>query len=142
MMLDAILYRSVAKIDERGEAEKIMVKLAQMRNSRAGITGILHREEDIFYHWMEGPSDAVNLLFTAIEKDRRHHKLTVLMRAPQSSRRFENWALCHSAKYSASLFDWAVEKQISILSAKPFEILGFLEHCAKMSDENQRRSRL
>lgn len=133
MQIDAILYRSVARIDERGEAEKVMVRLAQLRNSRNGITGILHREEDIFYHWMEGPPEAINTLFPAIERDRRHHKLSVLLRGPQSYRRFESTALCHSANNTASLFDWAVEKHISILNANPLEILGFLEHCAAIS---------
>lgn len=141
MQIDGILYRSVAKIDEQGEAEKVMVKLARLRNSKSGITGILHREEDIFYHWMEGPPEALNLLFPAIERDRRHHKLSLLLRGPQTARRFEKWSLCHSAQNAASIFDWAVEKRISILNAKPSEILDFLEHCAEISSEKLRKRR-
>ncbi|MEO1909275.1 MAG: BLUF domain-containing protein [Paracoccus sp. (in: a-proteobacteria)] len=80
MQLVGILYRSEALILEGSESEQAMRAWSLHNNATNGITGILHRESDIYHQWLEGPDVAVSDTFDRISRDARHRNIQVLAR--------------------------------------------------------------
>ncbi len=128
--LYAILYRSSALIPERSADEIAMRDTAIARNAAAHITGLLHREDDIFYQWLEGPEAAVDTVFGSITRDPRHHSLEVLSRQPLAHRHFPDWSMGYTSVNAISLFDWASTREISLRVADGASILRFLQECS------------
>lgn len=130
--LSALLYRSSALIPERSEEERLIIDTALSRNARLGVTGYLHREVDVFFQWLEGPTESVDAIFASIERDPRHEALQVLLRASVLERRFEGWAMGYTSRHTVSLFDWASDLGLSLNGLDQSGIIRFLEHCARL----------
>lgn len=124
----SLLYKSLALLPERDTHELDMLNQAVSRNQREGVTGILHRESDAYFQWLEGPRQAVEAIYSTIQKDSRHHRVVCLSEGGQDRRFFENWSMAYSNSNDESLFDWAVAENLSLLNPDPAEILAFLLH--------------
>ena len=103
-----------------------MVEAAIARNSRDGITGILHRESDTYFQWLEGTQEAVEKVYSSIEHDSRHNHVECLVRGPIANRIFSRWSMAYSNYDEESLFDWAAENEVSLRTPDPQDILEFL----------------
>lgn len=127
----AILYRSDARTAAGSNADQQILSAAQDRNTSLNVTGFLHRENDVFYQWLEGPADAVRQIFSSILKDPRHHHVKKLSEIPLSNRNFHAWPMAYSDESITSLFDWAAKADISLQMVRPDQILSFLLFCAQ-----------
>lgn len=125
-----VLYSSVAEVAEQDPANLDIVTIAIERNRAQGVTGFLHREEDLFFQWIEGPAAVVDTLWQAIRRDPRHSRITELATGALPLRQFERWSMGYSTQSRASLFDWMAEKGGSRRSDDPNLILEFLRHSA------------
>ena len=73
-----------------------LLRSCRGRNHKNGITGMLIYIEGNFIEAIEGPEAAVKNLFSSIEKDSRHHEITVLFEetfANDTLRSFPNWSM-------------------------------------------------
>lgn len=77
--------------------EKELESLGQQaaaKNTELGVTGILMASGGMFYQVIEGPPEAVNGLFSAIEEDDRHTDVLVLgVEEGVTSRLFPGWSM-------------------------------------------------
>lgn len=127
----AILYRSDALTARDSAADQQILLEARTRNAAQDVTGFLHRESDVFYQWIEGPTAAVRQIFMSIENDPRHENVEKLSEISITDRDFSSWAMGSSEKTGMSLFDWASREGVSLRTVQPQEILIFLLHCAR-----------
>ena len=68
---------------------------SRINNARAGITGALIVNSGFFAQVLEGPREAVEQVFEAIQQDRRHSDVQVLLATPITVRAFPNWAMAY-----------------------------------------------
>jgi uncharacterized membrane protein len=128
--LQALLYRSEALSPESRVKERQFLAMARQDNAQNSITGFLHRENDIYYQWLEGPELDVAALFDKIAKDDRHQNVEVLSRHPILTRNFPSWTMAYASATQCSLFDWAAERGIGLHPPRPEDILAFMRDCA------------
>ncbi|WP_017999944.1 BLUF domain-containing protein [Paracoccus sp. N5] len=134
--LITVLYRSVAKLKQHSRAETEMIEQARASNARLGISGFLHREDDVFFQVFEGLADAANALLGRILADSRHTMIEVLERRPILVRAFDGWTMGYSTKGDRSMFDWSVAKGIPLRPVDPADIRSFLLSQAQASEHS------
>ncbi|MEE2862467.1 MAG: BLUF domain-containing protein [Paracoccus sp. (in: a-proteobacteria)] len=126
-----ILYRSEALTSEGEAAERTLMAKSLRNNLAHGITGILHRENDIYHQWLEGPEEKVSTIFARIRNDDRHKGVRVLSHGHVASRIFQSWPMVYAGASNNSLFDWAALKGIPLHPSHPADVLDFLRHCMR-----------
>ena len=129
----AILHRSEALTPEGGSAEQDILATSRRNNAAAGLTGFLHRENDIYYQWLEGPEAQVAALFGQIAVDGRHRLVKLLSRRAIPVRKFQGWTMGYANTNQGSLFDWAFEHEVPLHLPRPEDILAFMQPCARQS---------
>jgi hypothetical protein len=92
-MLHRLLYVSTANpsIDEAGLAR--IIETAQARNAALNITGLLVFTGSHFMQLLEGPKDAVEVVFDMICQDQRHGAVARLIAEPTRERSCPDWAM-------------------------------------------------
>ena len=70
-----------------------IVNEAQINNDRNNLTGVLFYENKHFFQIIEGEEKNLRNVFTAIENDGRHCRLTKLIDQPVPKRTFTQWSL-------------------------------------------------
>jgi hypothetical protein len=70
---------------------------ARQKNARLGITGHLLYADGLYTQCIEGPPEAIEVLWQDLLKDPRHEAISVLSRQPVTARRFEEWAMAFSS---------------------------------------------
>jgi hypothetical protein len=68
---------------------------ARSRNHRAGISGALLFNGSAFAQVLEGPLDAVEAIFEAIQCDDRHSDVVMLRNAAAEARVFSGWSMAY-----------------------------------------------
>ena len=88
-----IAYVSFANFElSDGELDDILV-VSRKNNKEADITGYLMYCERSFFQVIEGPEKAMRALYSTIEKDHRHSRVTQLLDRPIVSRLFGDWQM-------------------------------------------------
>ena len=89
-----LIYNSIPS-DQimNNEDLRAMVEQCAQNNSRVHITGMLILSGHHFLQVLEGPSDAVNRLFTKIMRDKRHHDIHLVSYEPIGPSYFDNWSM-------------------------------------------------
>jgi EAL domain-containing protein (putative c-di-GMP-specific phosphodiesterase class I) len=91
-----LVYSSAATHPfSRGELTELLTK-ARRNNEQQGLTGMLLHTEGSFFQVLEGPPEAVDALFDAIKRDKRHTKVTLIIREPIARRSFGDWTMGHA----------------------------------------------
>jgi Sensors of blue-light using FAD len=88
---------------------------ARDHNARVGITGALICRADIYLQLLEGPQDAIDVLYRNIQRDDRHVEVKKLLQRPIVDRMFAGWAMkddpAHSWMWTqAQVDDGAVDR--------------------------------
>ena len=104
--LGSVVYSSRALCPERSPQMEAIRQAAVVRNRRLGVTGFLHREEDLFFQALEGQPDSLREILDLLRSDPRHEGLRILGVAPLAERRFAGWAMGFSSRRDISLFEW------------------------------------
>lgn len=77
-----------------GEDITRLADAASRKNARLGITGVLMTSGGIFFQILEGPPEAVDGLYAAITRDRRHTDVLLLSVEEGVKRRlFPDWGM-------------------------------------------------
>ncbi len=91
--LAAIVYRSRA-VRALSPAElHELTCVAQARNSREAVTGLMLYDNENFFQWLEGPAPAVESVMDSIVADHRHTDLEILDRRAPDARMFADWSM-------------------------------------------------
>lgn len=95
-----IVYVSRSRIAAAvGEEEVAGILDASRRNNAAvGVTGALLFCRDCFAQVLEGPLDAVSVVFERIQGDPRHAEVVVLEAAPVAARGFADWSMAYAGR--------------------------------------------
>ena len=88
-----VVYCSAATDELTLDKVEDLLRVSQRRNARLGITGMLLCAGRSFLQVIEGEKSKVDQLVSAIEKDDRHHNITVIIREPISKRAFGDWSM-------------------------------------------------
>lgn len=75
-----------------GDLDTILAH-SRKNNSRLGVTGLLLHIDQGFLQILEGPREAVLIVFAAIERDLRHIGLRVLIQQDVEERLFAGWSM-------------------------------------------------
>lgn len=93
-MIKRIRYASrYAKALTEGELDRLGQQAAA-KNEQLGVTGVLMASGGLFFQVIEGPAEAVDGLFAAIEADERHTDVIVLgVETGVTTRLFPDWSM-------------------------------------------------
>ncbi len=87
-MLSTLIYRSRAVTSMNAQDLTDLLMPARARNAALQVTGILLFDGVHFVQLLEGPDEAVNLIFDAIRRDDAHKNVVLLMQDHGPNRRF------------------------------------------------------
>lgn len=106
-----LVYKSFEAMAFDANDLKRLLASSRLRNSEAGLTGVLIYDEGTFLQALEGDSSAVQATFARIERDARHKDVTVLLREPDASKRmFGHWSMGYAdGKGAASILKGFVD---------------------------------
>ena len=93
MALQQLIYTSAAVGEFREAALSGLLLEARAKNVREGLTGMLLFHEGSFLQVLEGEAANVERVFERIARDRRHARVTMLLRHGIEVRQFDDWAM-------------------------------------------------
>ena len=141
MSIHAIAYVSTSK--ERSIApETIDGLLADARefNLSCGVTGVLLHHDGNFFQYIEGPPEAVKLVYNRILESKSHHGIVEMLNSEVEQRHFSTWAMGFSEATQTELQQisqstWSEQiRQISNLPTNSpglILLLGFWERASR-----------
>ncbi len=88
-----------------------LLSVSRTNNQQTGISGVLLYHEGCFFQYIEGEYDALQLLFTHIKQDPRHHNIIELYAQSIPQRGFQQWYMgftevTHSELQQLAQADW------------------------------------
>lgn len=92
-MIKRLIYLSSVEGQMGSDDIAKILEVARRNNARADITGLLLFHDGCFFQALEGPADAVDRIFAAIEQDSRHVGVIVLERTTTTERAFASWSM-------------------------------------------------
>ena len=123
-----LIYQSSALIP-RNSSEHDAILIASYRcNKRDDITGFLHREQDNFVQYLEGPKDRIKDLMLRLERDWRHKDIDVLDEGTLTTRRLPDWQMGMVEQGTFAISDLLEirDTKLAIKSADPFDLVVFM----------------
>jgi len=103
--LARVVYRSRAVRSLTPPELHDLYAVAQRRNGREGITGLMVYDDQRFFQWLEGPVESVERVMASIQADPRHTDVEVLNAQPAEMRTFGAWSMKLATQGSA-FTDW------------------------------------
>jgi methanogenic corrinoid protein MtbC1 len=91
--IGCLTYRSVATTRPSPSDLETLVSRARARNRSLGITGMLLFEDGQYFQTLEGPPDALETIWSSVERDPRHRNIEVLSQHLVPARLFSDWDL-------------------------------------------------
>ena len=91
--MEQLIYVSTANPSVAGGDVFDIIQKSALRNPERGVTGFLVFANGKFFQYVEGLPSALDGLLDDLERDVRHHSITVLHRAPCSQRAFPGWTM-------------------------------------------------
>ena len=91
-----IVYSSTASKRIAPEEIRAILETARAYNPSKGVTGLLLHDGLHFFQVLKGPKDAVESLYDAIAKDRRHANVVRILAQSIPERNFADWSMAYS----------------------------------------------
>ena len=92
-MIFQLVYTSTALEVPGGEADHQILTTSLFNNAERHITGFLLRQQDSYMQLLEGDELDVRALFRCIEKDQRHHRISLAGCCQRKQRCFPEWSM-------------------------------------------------
>lgn len=128
MSLYCLVYTSISSQKMSDEDIKYFLESIRYKNQLKQVTGMLLYLDPFFIQVLEGEETVVNQLFSIIEKDPRHHKVSLIYKKPIAERHFENWTMGFSKisykdiEVIDGFSDFLQTPSIEFLSRSPNEV--------------------
>jgi hypothetical protein len=87
------IYASTAAATFKESDIPALLEHARAANSERALTGMLLYIEGGFFQVLEGDDAAVDDVYTRINRDPRHSKVTLIIREPIAARDFSEWTM-------------------------------------------------
>ena len=89
----------VSRMTEECDTEALqkVLKISRSNNTAREITGILCYDPAFFMQCLEGPREAVNQLYSEIQRDPRHKDVVLLEYREVADRKFADWSMAFVA---------------------------------------------
>jgi Sensors of blue-light using FAD len=133
-----LIYSSVARSDFSPQDLKRLLLRARLNNRTVNATGMLLYHKGIFLQALEGDQAVVRRLFNRIEKDDRHHQVSIIDDSTSfgDRRSFGDWSMGFSAVGNAQVVMGFVdadltEDLLSLKKEKAIDILRTLSQRAQ-----------
>ncbi len=107
--LSTVVYRSRAVADMSPPQLQDLTRVAQARNGREAITGLMLYDGGQFFQWLEGPEDGVDRVMSSICHDPRHSNIEILNNQSASRRTFGDWHMKLATPGAANTWQDAIE---------------------------------
>lgn len=91
--LATVVYRSRAVTPLAPPDLQALLHVAQTRNRREAVTGVMLYDDSRFFQWLEGPVESVKRVMESIRRDPRHTDLEILDERPSAARMFADWEM-------------------------------------------------
>lgn len=92
--LHRLVYYSRNKVGQGLEAAaRDILDASRRNNAAADVTGALMFNAGCFAQVLEGPLDAVEMIFESIQQDERHSNVAIVSSGPAENRRFAEWSM-------------------------------------------------
>jgi len=91
--LATVVYRSRAVRPLAPPDLRALLDVAQTRNRREAVTGVMLYDDSRFFQWLEGPVASVGRVMESIRRDPRHTDLEVIDARPAAGRVFGEWEM-------------------------------------------------
>jgi EAL domain-containing protein (putative c-di-GMP-specific phosphodiesterase class I) len=88
-----LIYNSVASSAEAAHEVHDILRVSRTNNAVNQVTGMLLFAEGSFFQVLEGTPAAVDETFARVAKDRRHTRVTTIIREPIARRSFSEWTM-------------------------------------------------
>lgn len=88
-----LIYNSVASSAEAAAEVHDILYASRTNNALSQVTGMLLFAEGSFFQVLEGAPASVDETFSRIAKDRRHARVTMIIREPITRRSFSEWTM-------------------------------------------------
>lgn len=88
-----LVYVSTASWSMSSGDLNAILDISRVSNRRLGVTGLLLHIDSGFLQVLEGPKDAVTMIFSKIERDTRHIGVRVLVQQEVNERLFDGWSM-------------------------------------------------
>lgn len=93
MVTFQLVYVSLATHPFSADDLLSLLQMSRENNQRAGVSGILLYKEQRFLQLLEGDEASVCATFQRIQRDSRHHDITVLLENETDMRDFDDWSM-------------------------------------------------
>ncbi len=100
--LSTIVYRSKAVKALSPRELHELTRVAQARNARESVTGLMLYDNEHFFQWLEGPPGGVDRVMGSIRADKRHHDIEILENQSAKARTFDGWTMKLAAQVPAN----------------------------------------
>jgi hypothetical protein len=116
------------------ETIKNILTISRVNNNRTGLTGSLIYRSDLYFQFLEGPPDAVNVTYKKIKLDTRHSELHKIYENMTNRRLFASWAMREDALQNGI---WPREEvRTGLLTRiKPNEAFDTFERLSRVVDQ-------
>jgi hypothetical protein len=91
-MLQIIYSSAAVALFSEVELQRLLLH-ARANNTRLAVTGMLLYQEGSFLQVVEGEGPVLEVLFQRIGADKRHHRVSTLLRREVEARHFGDWAM-------------------------------------------------
>jgi len=88
-----LIYTSVATVAFPEDDLNALLFKSRKNNKESDITGMLLYDNGTFLQIIEGPDDAIQQLFSKIEKDDRHERIITISQRSIPRRDFDQWSM-------------------------------------------------
>ena len=128
------LYYSKALLPNLPESHNDVLTVSQRNNRRDQITGFLHREQDHFIQYLEGPKTNLFDALQRIGRDPRHTEFSIKHFGPAERRMLAGWDMGFSDASQLSLSELldTSDGALEIRSMDPFDLVVFVVHNAQV----------
>ncbi len=107
--LSTVVYRSRAVADMSPPQLQDLTRVAQARNGREAITGLMLYDGGQFFQWLEGPEDGVDRVMSSICQDKRHTNIEILNNQRAHGRTFGDWNMKLATPGASKTWQDAIE---------------------------------
>lgn len=115
--LSTVVYRSRAVAEMSPPQLQDLTRVAQARNGREAITGLMLYDGGQFYQWLEGPEQGVDRVMSSICQDPRHTNIEILNNQMAPKRTFGDWNMKLATPGAANTWQDAIEPPREVVEA-------------------------
>lgn len=106
-MIYQLIYSSEAAANLTDSDLEDLLHDSRRDNAERGVTGALMFVDRVFVQVLEGSRAAVEALMAKIERDPRHHSVTVFHETEAEERVFDSWQMAFINPDSVAISRWA-----------------------------------